>query len=162
MNLIRQIISFILPVTVLIIIPLTIESNRIIRFGWNLILGAILMLAGLTTMGLTISSFIRIGKGTLAPWSPTKKIVIVGLYRYVRNPMILGVLIVLVGETTCIWSIALLTWTLIFFITNTIYFITYEEPGLEERFGCEYLNYKKHVPRWVPRFTPFKSSTEEK
>jgi len=157
MNLLKQITSFILPVTVLIIVPINIESNWSILFGWNSIFGLILIIAGLMIMGLTISSFIRIGKGTLAPWSPTKKLVVVGLYRYVRNPMILGVFTVLLGETTCIWSIALLQWSAAFFVINTIYFILYEEPGLEKRFGEDYLNYKKHVPRWVPRLTPFGS-----
>jgi len=157
MNLLKQIISFILPVTALIIVPINIESNWSILFGWNLILGSILIIAGLMTMGLTISSFILIGKGTLAPWSPTKKLVEVGLYRYVRNPMILGVFTVLLGETMSIWSVALLQWSAAFFVINTIYFILYEEPGLEKRFGEEYLNYKNHVSRWMPRLTPFDS-----
>lgn len=155
MNLIKQIVSFILPIAVLIIVPFSIEKNWAIVFRWNLILGMILMLTGLTIMWFTISSFIRIGKGTLAPWSPTKKLVIVGLYRYVRNPMILGVFTVLLGETTCFWSGALLKWSATFFIINTIYFIMYEEPCLAERFGGEYLTYKKNVSRWVPRLSPF-------
>ena len=140
---------------VLIIVPINIESNWSILFGWNLILGLALIIAGLIIMVLTISSFIRIGKGTLAPWSPAKKLVVVGLYRYVRNPMILGVFTVLLGETTCIWSVVLFQWSAAFFVINTIYFILYEEPGLEKRFGEDYLNYKKHVPRWMPRLTPF-------
>ncbi len=157
MNYIKQIISLILPITALIIVPINIESNWTVIFGWNLnlILGLILIIAGLTIMGFTISSFIRIGKGTLAPWSPTKKLVVAGLYRYVRNPMILGVFTVLVGEATCIWSVALLEWAITFFFINTIYFTLYEEPGLKERFGEDYVNYKKHVSRWLPRLTPF-------
>jgi protein-S-isoprenylcysteine O-methyltransferase Ste14 len=155
MNLLKQIISFILPITVLIIVPINIETDWSITFGWNLILGLILIIIGLIIMGLTISSFIRIGKGTLAPWSPTKKLVVVGLYRYVRNPMILGVFTVLLGETIGLWSVALLQWSIAFFAINTIYFILYEEPGLEKRFGEDYLNYKKHVSRWIPRLQPF-------
>jgi protein-S-isoprenylcysteine O-methyltransferase Ste14 len=155
MNLLKQIISFILPITVLIIVPINIETDWSIIFGWNLILGSILVIAGLMMMALTISSFIRIGKGTLAPWSPTKKLVVVGLYRYVRNPMILGVFTILLGETIGIWSVALLKWSVAFFAINTIYFILYEEPGLEKRFGEDYLNYKKHVSRWMPRLRPF-------
>jgi len=157
MNLLKQITSFILPITVLIIVPIYIESDWSIPFGWNLILGLILIIAGLVIMVLTISSFIRIGKGTLAPWAPTKKMVVVGLYQYVRNPMILGVFTVLLGETISIWSAALLIWSVTFFVINTIYFILSEEPGLEMRFGDDYLNYKKHVSRWIPRVTPFNS-----
>lgn len=157
MNLLKHLVSLVLPVTVLIIVPFNIESNWSIQFGWNLILGLILMTAGLVIIVLTISSFIRIGKGTLAPWSPTKKLVVVGLYQYVRNPMILGVFTVLLGETICTWSVALLLWSGTFSVINTIYFILYEEPDLEKRFGDDYLNYKNHVSRWMPRITPFNS-----
>jgi protein-S-isoprenylcysteine O-methyltransferase Ste14 len=157
MNLLKQITSFILPITVLILVPINIESNWSVTLGWNLILGLILIIVGLVIMALTISSFIRVGKGTLAPWSPTTKLVVVGLYRYIRNPMILGVFTVLLGETTCTWSLALLEWSAAFFVINTIYFILYEEPGLEKRFGEDYLNYKKHVSRWTPRLVPFDS-----
>lgn len=132
-----------------------IETNWVIVLSWNLVLGLILMVTGLVIMGVTISAFIRIGNGTLAPWSPTKKLVIAGLYRYVRNPMILGVLTVLLGEATCIWSGALLRWAAIFLAINMIYFIIYEEPVLEHKFGEAYLNYKKNVSRWLPRLTPF-------
>ncbi len=156
-NLLKQIGSFILPVTVLVFVPLWIEKNRIVHTGAHLFTGLILILLGLIIMGLTISSFIRIGKGTLAPWSPTKKLVITGLYRYVRNPMILGVLIVLIGEALSLWSKGILIWAGSFFIINTIYFIISEEPDLEKRFGDEYREYKKHVSRWLPRLTPYYS-----
>lgn len=162
MGVIRQILSFILPVTVLVIIPLRIESTWTIRLGWNSVLGITLMATGLIVMSITIASFIRIGKGTLAPWSPTKKLVIAGLYRYVRNPMILGVLTILLGEASAFWSVVLLKWAAAFFVINTIYFIIYEEPGLEERFGKEYSDYKNKVSRWIPRFTPFDPTAERK
>jgi protein-S-isoprenylcysteine O-methyltransferase Ste14 len=106
-------------------------------------------------MIVTISSFIMVGRGTLAPWSPTKKLVIKGLYRYVRNPMILGVLTVLLGESATLWSKNILIWAGCFFIINTVYFIIYEEPDLENKFGEDYRQYKKHVSRWLPRLTPF-------
>jgi len=107
-NVLKQIFSFILPVTVLVLVPLWIEKDFTIRVGINLIFGLILILAGLNVMVVTISSFIRIGKGTLAPWSPTQKLVIRGLYQYVRNPMILGVLTILLGESLCFWSKSIL------------------------------------------------------
>ena len=156
-NLLKQIVSFILPVTVLVIVPLWIEKNRAIHVGFNLFLGLMLILTGLGVMVLTISSFIKIGKGTLAPWSPTKRFVITGLYRYVRNPMILGVFTVLLGEALSLWSKNILIWAGAFFIINTIYFIIYEEPDLEKKFDGEYCEYKKHVSRWLPRLTPFYS-----
>jgi protein-S-isoprenylcysteine O-methyltransferase Ste14 len=155
MNWIKQIVSFALPFTVLIIVPINIEKDWSFSGGWNFFMGLMLLTGGLIMIGLTVSSFIRIGKGTLAPWSPTKKLVVQGLYRYVRNPMILGVLLVLLGESACTWSAALLQWAVLFFVINTAYFILFEEPGLEARFGTEYLDYKNHVSRWIPRLTPY-------
>ena len=160
-NLLRQIFSFILPVTALVLVPLWIEKDFTIHFGINLIFGLILVIAGLSVMVITISSFIRIGKGTLAPWSPTKRLVIKGLYKYVRNPMILGVLTILLSESLCFWSKSILIWAGSFFIINTIYFIIYEEPGLEERFGEDYKEYKRHVSRWMPRLKPYHPDQKE-
>lgn len=154
-NFLKQIFSFILPFTVLVIIPLWIEKKRTLQISLHLFAGLITILVGLTIMAITISSFIKIGKGTLAPWSPTKKLVLKGLYRYVRNPMILGVFIVLLGEALALLSKNILLWAGVFLIINTIYFVIYEEPDLEEKFGDEYREYKKHVSRWLPRFTPY-------
>jgi len=155
-NVLKQIFSFILPVTVLVIVPRWIEKDWSFHSNIYFFLGLILILTGLIIMTICISSFIRIGKGTLAPWSPTKKLVIKGLYKYVRNPMILGVLTVLLGEALALRSKSILIWAISFLIINTIYFITYEEPDLKEKFGDEYGKYKKHVSRWLPRLTPYK------
>jgi protein-S-isoprenylcysteine O-methyltransferase Ste14 len=70
--------------------------------------------------------------------------------------MILGVLTVLLGEALALRSKSILIWAISFLIINTIYFITYEEPDLKEKFGDEYGKYKKHVSRWLPRLTPYK------
>jgi len=156
-NLLKQIFSFILPVTVVVIVPLWIEKNRTIHISFHLFAGLALILSGLTMMIITISSFIRIGKGTLAPWAPTKQLVIKGPYRYVRNPMILGVMTVLLGEALSLWSKNIFIWAGAFFLINTIYFILYEEPNLEKRFGEEYRRYKKHVSRWLPHLKPYQS-----
>jgi protein-S-isoprenylcysteine O-methyltransferase Ste14 len=157
----KNLFSFILPITVLIIVPIYIEQD-FSTTPLNLLLCLPFMIAGLTVMFITISSFIRIGKGTLAPWSPTKKLVIRGLYRYVRNPMIMGVMSVLIGESIVFWSRSILEWTGIFFLINTIYFIIYEEPDLEQKFGEEYRKYKKNVGRWIPRLKPFNPDSEVK
>lgn len=151
----KQISSFILPVTVLIIVPIYIEDSWMIVQRIHFYAGLLLMIAGLCMMATTIRSFIKIGKGTLAPWAPTKHFVVTGLYRYVRNPMITGVLIVLLGESVVFWSAAILWWAIAFVIINTIYFILYEEPNLEKRFGESYTEYKKHVFRWLPKLKPY-------
>lgn len=154
-NVIIQICSFILPVTALVIVPLWIEKSLSVHTTVHFFAGVIIMVAGLITMTITIISFIKIGKGTLAPWSPTGKLVIKGLYKYVRNPMILGAFTVLLGEALALHSNNILEWSGAFFLINTFYFIIYEEPNLEKRFGDDYRDYKKHVPRWLPRFSPY-------
>jgi len=159
-NIIKQLISFILPITVLILVPLYIERNISIKNLLTLLIGLFIIFIGLYAMAMTISTFIRIGKGTLAPWSPTRKLIINGMYGYVRNPMIIGVLTVLIGESISIMSFKIIIWTLIFFLINNIFFVLYEEPNLEKKFGDKYREYKRNVPRWIPRLKPFKLDSE--
>jgi protein-S-isoprenylcysteine O-methyltransferase Ste14 len=103
----------------------------------------------------TVSLFARIGKGTLAPWDPTSRLVVVGPYRHVRNPMISGVLTVLLGEAALFGSLPLLVWFGAAFAVNAVYFPLVEEPGLRERFGGDYEAYCAKVPRWLPRLRPW-------
>lgn len=148
-----------LPCNVLFIIPLIILYFT--HYNYNFVsfyqipIGIILMIAGLFFLVWTIKLFATIGKGTLAPWAPTQKLIIEGPYKYVRNPMITGVLLILAGEVVFLYSKELLCWAVFFFILNAIYFPLSEEKGLLKRFGCEYKEYKKHVPRWIPRLTPY-------
>lgn len=160
-TIVKNIVSFILPVTVLILVPNWIEKNWSIENNLQLAGGGVVMLAGLTIMFICISAFIHVGKGTLAPWSPPKNFVVTGLYCYVRNPMILGVLTVLLGEAMMFGSIPILKWAGTFFVINTIYFFLLEEPQLEERFGDDYRAYKKHVNRWLPRLTPYQTKEDK-
>jgi protein-S-isoprenylcysteine O-methyltransferase Ste14 len=115
-------------------------------------LGGLLVLAGLALVSWCIWLFARVGKGTLAPWDATSKLVAVGPYRYTRNPMITGVCSILMGEAlvTGSWRVAL--WAATFIAFNQAYFLMVEEPGLERRFGDRYVEYKRQVPRWIPRF----------
>lgn len=151
----KHIISFILPIIVLVIIPLWIEKNIAAENLSALISGLVIMCLGLSLMIVCISLFIRMGKGTLAPWTPTRKFVIAGPYRHVRNPMIIGVLIVLFGESLAILSFNILLWAIAFFLLNNIYFSLYEEPNLLKKFGKSYQEYKSKVPRWAPRLKPY-------
>ena len=153
--LIKNLLSFILPITVLIIVPLYIEPNKSVCSIPALLLGLVFICTGMLIMVLTVSMFIRKGVGTLAPWSPPQKLVTGGIYAHVRNPMIMGVLIVLIGESIAILSLLIFKWAILFFIVNNIYFFIYEEPDLDKRFGDNYKEYKKHVPRWIPKVKPF-------
>jgi len=123
----------------------------------GLIAGAVVFLTGFAFFAWCIALFARVGKGTLAPWDPTHRLVVTGPYRYVRNPMITGVLTMLVGESIALGSRALAFWAATFFVINTIYFVILEEPGLDLRFGDEYRRYKSSVPRWIPRRTPWEN-----
>lgn len=118
-------------------------------------IGACSVALGLTLMVTTQRLFARIGKGTLAPWDPTRHLVVEGPYRYVRNPMISGVSFVILGEALVTGSPALLAWFGVFTLLNIVYMPLSEEPGLVKRFGEEYSEYARHVPRWIPRRTPW-------
>ena len=119
------------------------------------IIGVICICLGLLLMIATIRLFVTVGKGTLAPWEPPQRLVVRGVYRHVRNPMISGVVFVLLGESVLTASLPLFGWFLIFAVINAIYIPLLEEPGLVHRFGEDYLTYKRNVPRWIPRWKPW-------
>jgi protein-S-isoprenylcysteine O-methyltransferase Ste14 len=121
-------------------------------------LGTALIAAGLALIGWTVRLLARIGRGTLAPWDPTARLVIAGPYRHVRNPMISGVLAVILGEAALLGSPALLAWAAGVFAVNAVYLPLVEEPGLRRRFGEEYERYGAAVPRWLPRLRPWRLS----
>jgi protein-S-isoprenylcysteine O-methyltransferase Ste14 len=116
-----------------------------------LVLGGILDFFGLVLMFATIRLFGTVGKGTLAPWNPTQRLVVQGIYRHVRNPMMSGVFFILLGDSFVAPSFPLFCWFLIFVAVNGIYLPSFEEPGLVKRVGDEYLAYKRTVPRWILR-----------
>jgi protein-S-isoprenylcysteine O-methyltransferase Ste14 len=126
-------------------------------FWWPAVaaLGVTLIALGLVLVARTVALFAAEARGTLAPWDPTAQLVVRGPYRYVRNPMISGVLLILLGEAALFGSLALLLWFLAVFVVNAIYFPLVEEPGLKRRFGEEYQTYRAHVPRWFPRLRPW-------
>jgi protein-S-isoprenylcysteine O-methyltransferase Ste14 len=80
---------------------------------------------------------------------------VIGPYRHVRNPMISGVLSILLGEAALFASPPLVLWFATVFAVNAAYFPLVEEPGLRRRFGAEYDAYRANVPRWLPRFRPW-------
>src|SRR4051812_27067897 len=125
------------------------------RVGWGALPGALLIGVGLLLVVRTVALFARVGRGTLAPWDPTSRIVVRGPYRHVRNPMISGVMLILLGEAALFGSLPLLIWAAAFFAVNVAYMPFVEEPGLRRRFGHEYDRYRANVPRWLPRPRPW-------
>lgn len=151
----------ILPFTVIIVILLLILVFTYNKFSWHLnfplillpiIFGSLPIISGIYLLFITNNLFHVIGKGTLAPWNPPKLLVTIGPYKFVRNPMIGAVLLILLGEALIIGSVILFSWFVIFFIINIIYFKYSEEPVLVKRFGSDYKKYKKTVPMFIPKF----------
>ena len=91
------------------------------------------------------------GKGTPLPMDPPKKLVVVGPYRVVRNPMYWSVAFVMLGEATVFHSVALLQLVAAFAVGVILFVLSVEEPGLKAKFGAEYEQYCLQVPRWLPR-----------
>jgi protein-S-isoprenylcysteine O-methyltransferase Ste14 len=98
----------------------------------------------------SIRLFVRRGLGTLAPWDPPRRLVISGLYRWLRNPMKAGLFLVLAGEAIAFRSVPVAVWLAFFASVNLVYIRLWEEPDLRRRFGPEYDEYCARVPRWIP------------
>jgi protein-S-isoprenylcysteine O-methyltransferase Ste14 len=153
----------VLPGTAAIVVPAAILAVEGVETGFGdgalavaaIAAGAILVVAGAAMWAWTVRLFARVGRGTLAPWDPTRNLVVEGPYRHVRNPMISAVVAVLAGEGLIFGSTGVLIWAAIFLAVNWIWFVVREEPELSERFGEEYREYKGAVPRWLPRATPW-------
>ncbi len=91
------------------------------------------------------------GRGTPAPIDPPKELVATGLYRYVRNPMYVGVLSALLGHFLWFGFWRILIYAALFLLTTHLFVTLYEEPNLRQRFGTSYEQYLKQVPRWIPK-----------
>ena len=153
-----------LPGMVTVVAPAVLVWSYGADLGWDLPapLSILLVLAGvaLIAVGLrlwleTIRLFVEVGRGTLAPWDPTHNLVVRGPYRRVRNPMISALGFVLLGEAAVLGSPSVLILFGGFAVANATYIPLFEEPGLLRRFGDEYAEYRRAVPRWIPRCTPW-------
>ena len=161
----------VLPGTALVLIPalivwLTHETSFAASFPPDSALlwlaGLLFAAAGLTLMIWTVRLFaVAGGGGTPAPWDPIKNFIVLGPYRYMRNPMLTGANLILVAEALLLQSIPILLWMIAFVVLNTIYFALFEEPQLENRFGDAYRDYKRNVPRWIPRSSPYMGADHE-
>lgn len=162
----RHLLAIAMPFFMAVVIPVWLARSNDIRFAPSdsgLIVaqfaGLGLLAIGLTLFVASLWRFAGEGKGTLAPWDPPRRLVISGPYRYVRNPMISGVVFVLFGEALLLLSRPHVTWAITFLVINAIYIPLLEEPQLRERFGAAYDEYCRHVPRLLPRLRPFKGAS---
>lgn len=127
----------ILPFTMTVVVPYLCYNKSQTLFASSVfikIAGILLFAAGLSLFIRTVYLFRTFGKGTLAPWTPTQKLIIRGPYKYCRNPMISGVLFIIMGEALFLNSTNILIFSGIFFLINTVYFILKEEPGYARSF----------------------------
>src|SRR5580693_6391980 len=118
--------------------------------------GGLLIAGGLGLLIWTVLLFDREGKGTLGVGKVLGEpvhLVVEGPYRHVRNPMISGVLAILLGEAAVAASGSLLLWFAIFLTLQEVAIRFWEEPHLAQRYGSEYLDYRQNVPRWIPRIS---------
>lgn len=110
--------------------------------------------AGAALLVACVWEFARRGRGTLAPLDPPRDLVVRGPYRFVRNPMYLSVVTIVLGEALMAGSRALLLYGAGFAVLATLMVMGYEEPGLRGRFGASYVAYCGRVRRWLPRLRP--------
>lgn len=114
-------------------------------------LGLLPLASGLALFAWCVTVFALRGRGTLAPWDPPRRVVSAGPYGLVRNPMYLGVGLVVLGESILSASWSLLAYVVVLALVWHGFVTVYEEPTLERAFGDEYRAYKSRVPRWIPR-----------
>ena len=119
--------------------------------GHKRLLALILFVPGCAVILRCFVDFIRRGHGTPAPYDPPRRLVIAGLYRYVRNPQYIGVVLVVLGEAVFFGSLALLAYAAFFAIGYHLFVRFYEEPTLNKLFGEDYTRYCATVPRWMPK-----------
>jgi protein-S-isoprenylcysteine O-methyltransferase Ste14 len=120
-------------------------------------IGALLILAGLPGLVDSFARFALQGLGTPAPIAPPQNLVVTGLYRYVRNPMYVSVLAVILGQALLLsdWRLAL--YGALFWTACHLFVLAYEEPTLKRTFGAEYEAFRANVQRWIPRLTPWRA-----
>jgi protein-S-isoprenylcysteine O-methyltransferase Ste14 len=146
--------TIIVPGTVTVVVPCLLLSRegRSAPPAWGLLQGLALILgsAGATIYLRCVWDFASFGRGTPAPIDAPKRLVVRGLYRYVRNPMYVGVVAILFGEAAFFGSRALVVLALGFLTLAHLFVVLYEEPALRRRFGEPYEEYRRSVGRWWP------------
>ena len=154
MTTLRSILFFILaPGMVAGVIPLTLLRNGSqIQTGFFSYFAFPLWIIGVATLLWCFWDFLVKGRGTPAPIDPPKELVVSGLYNYVRNPMYVGVLLVIISHFLWFGFWNLLIYAMVVFLSFSAFVIFYEEPTLKRKFGQAYEEYFKRVPRWIPRF----------
>ena len=120
------------------------------------VLAVALVVAGLAAVVACFIRFVTEGRGTPAPVAPTERLVVGGLYRYVRNPMYVAVASMIGGQALLFRSVGVGVWLMVFLAAVVAFVKGYEEPELSAQFGGDYDRYRDSVPGWWPRLTPYR------
>ena len=170
-TLIRHLLAIaVLPFTVCVLVPMWIARRYAVSpaLGGSAgelalqLAGVASLCVGLALFAASLRRFAGEGRGTLAPWDPPRALVVRGPYRYVRNPMISGVIFVLFGEALLLVSPPHGVWAAAFLVLNLVYIPLFEEPQLAQRFGGPYREYCRHVRRFLPRLRPWGAPPRER
>ena len=124
-------------------------SSGFLKTGNLQYFGILPVIAGIIISIWCFFNFIFQGEGTPVPTDPPKKLVVFGLYRFVRNPMYIGILVLLFGEAVLFKSFILICYSVCVFCLFHIFIVGFEEPSLHAQFGKEYEEYCSSVPRWI-------------
>jgi len=145
---------------VLVYLPYWITRFRIpaAEPQWQTLMAGVLIVAGLTPLLESIRRFVLVGRGTLMPTVPTERLVVSGLYRHVRNPMYVGVMVALVGEIILFKKLDLAVYAALAWLGVHGFVCFYEEPTLKRRYPEDYARYKQNVPRWLPRLSAWQDA----
>jgi protein-S-isoprenylcysteine O-methyltransferase Ste14 len=120
--------------------------------------GILVIVAGLPGLVDSFARFALQGLGTPAPIAPTQNLVVTGLYRYVRNPIYVALVAVILGQAVLFGDLRLLGYGVLVWLAFHAFVVGYEEPALVRRFGTEYEDFRANVPRWIPRLTPWRAA----
>jgi protein-S-isoprenylcysteine O-methyltransferase Ste14 len=124
------------------------------------VIGALLIAGGIPVLLESFARFALQGVGTPAPVLPPRHLVVKGFYRYVRNPMYVAVVSLILGQALLLGNVDILACAAFVWFAMHLFVIAYEEPTLRKSFGAEYEIYSAHVPRWVPRLSPWREGAE--
>jgi protein-S-isoprenylcysteine O-methyltransferase Ste14 len=147
------------PGTVAGLVPWWISHWRmqapLLGFSAFRLVGALLIAAGIPVLLDSFARFALRGLGTPAPVFPTRYLVVSGLYRYVRNPMYVAVVGVILGQGLLLGNVAVLGYGILVCLGFHLVVVGYEERALQRSFGAEYDAFRANVPRWIPRLSPW-------
>lgn len=153
------------PCTIAGLVPWTISDWAVLPpfFGAEMtrVVGIVLIVAGVALLVDSFARFAMEGLGTPAPVLPPQILVVSSLYRFVRNPMYVGVVSAILGQALVFGDERLLIYGGAIWLAFHLFVLFYEEPTLRRSFGAQYEAFCRHVPRWLPRLTPWNASASQ-